>query len=124
MMLDLYHAQIGEGNLIELLERANPFIGEVQVADVSDRCEPGTGEISFSAIAAALDRIGYHGTIGLEAYACRGRKLAIVDDAHIRGHRHVSWLFGMVQHHSDMSKICARTTTKIFCYHGLCHRPR
>jgi hydroxypyruvate isomerase len=69
MMLDLYHAQIGEGNLIELLERADPFIGEVRVADVPDRCEPGTGEISFSAIAAALDRIGYHGTVGLEAYA-------------------------------------------------------
>ena len=69
MMLDLYHAQIGEGNLIELLERAKPFIGEVQVADVPGRCEPGTGEIDYSAIAAALGRIGYHGTVGLEAYA-------------------------------------------------------
>ena len=29
MMLDLYHAQIGEGNLIELLRRAGPLIGEV-----------------------------------------------------------------------------------------------
>ena len=34
MNLDLYHAQIGEGNLIELLRESAPWIGEVQVADV------------------------------------------------------------------------------------------
>ena len=62
MILDLYHAQIGEGNLIELLERAKSLIGEVQVADVPGRCEPGTGEINYSAIAAALKKIGYRGT--------------------------------------------------------------
>ena len=35
--LDLYHAQIGEGNLIELCQRALPWIGEIQVADVPGR---------------------------------------------------------------------------------------
>ena len=69
MMLDLYHAQIGEGNLIELLRRAGPLIGEVQVADVPGRCEPGTGEINYPAIAGALDELGYRGTVGLEAWA-------------------------------------------------------
>ena len=69
MMLDLYHAQIGEGNLISLLERAGPAIGEVQVADVPGRCEPGTGEINYPAVAAALRRIGYAGTVGMEAWA-------------------------------------------------------
>jgi hydroxypyruvate isomerase len=69
MMLDLYHAQIGEGNLIELLRRAAPHIGEVQVADVPGRCEPGTGEINYPAVAGALDDMGYHGTVGLEAWA-------------------------------------------------------
>jgi hydroxypyruvate isomerase len=69
MMLDLYHAQIGEGNLVALVERAGAAIGEVQVADVPGRCEPGTGEIYYPAVAGALDRIGYTGTIGLEAYA-------------------------------------------------------
>ena len=65
-MLDLYHAQIGEGNLIELVRRAGPLIGEIQVADVPGRCEPGTGEISYPAIAAALADLGYAGTVGLE----------------------------------------------------------
>jgi hydroxypyruvate isomerase len=67
--LDLYHAQIGEGNLIELLRRALPFVGEIQVADVPGRCEPGTGEIHYPAIARALAQAGYRGTVGLEAWA-------------------------------------------------------
>jgi hydroxypyruvate isomerase len=69
MMLDLYHAQIGEGNLIELLRRAGPLIGEIQVADVPGRCEPGTGELNYPAIAAAIQEMGYRGTVGLEAWA-------------------------------------------------------
>jgi hydroxypyruvate isomerase len=69
MNLDLYHAQIGEGNLIELVRRAAPLIGELQVADVPGRCEPGTGEINYPAIAAALEELGYRGTVGLEAWA-------------------------------------------------------
>ena len=69
MMLDLYHAQIGEGNLIELVRRCGDAIGEIQVADVPGRCEPGTGEINYPAIAEALRGIGYTGTIGMEAWA-------------------------------------------------------
>ena len=77
MMLDIYHAQIGEGNLIELLRRAAPFIGEIQVADVPGRCEPGTGEINYPAIAKALADIGYCGTVGLEAWASGDDELAL-----------------------------------------------
>jgi hydroxypyruvate isomerase len=69
MMLDLYHAQIGEGNLVELIRRCGDAIGEVQVADVPGRCEPGTGEIHYPAIAKALRDIGFAGTVGLEAFA-------------------------------------------------------
>ncbi|WP_395310866.1 TIM barrel protein [Mycobacterium sp. AMU20-3851] len=69
MMLDLYHAQIGEGNLVELVRRCGPAIGEIQVADVPGRCEPGTGEIHYPAVARALRDTGYDGTVGLEAYA-------------------------------------------------------
>ena len=67
--LDLYHAQIGEGNLIQLVERALPLVGEIQVADVPGRCEPGTGEINYPAVAAALDRLGYTGVVAMEAWA-------------------------------------------------------
>lgn len=78
MNLDLYHAQIGEGNLIELLQRALPMVGEIQVADVPGRCEPGTGEINYPAIAAALHRLGYDGVVGLEAFAS-GESLAALE---------------------------------------------
>jgi hydroxypyruvate isomerase len=67
--LDLYHAQIGEGNLVELVERALPLVGEIQVADVPGRCEPGTGEIHYPAVAAALDRLRYDGVVALEGWA-------------------------------------------------------
>lgn len=69
MMLDLYHAQIGEGNLVELVRRCGDSIGEIQVADVPGRCEPGSGEIHYPAVAKALREIGYSGTVGMEAFA-------------------------------------------------------
>lgn len=67
--LDLYHAQIGEGNLIELCRTAQPWIGEIQVADVPGRCEPGTGEINYAGVAKALVEMGYNGPVGMEAWA-------------------------------------------------------
>jgi hydroxypyruvate isomerase len=67
--LDLYHAQIGEGNLIELCRKCLPWIGEVQVADVPGRMEPGTGEINWQGVARALKAMGYVGPVGMEAFA-------------------------------------------------------
>ena len=75
--LDLYHAQIGEGNLIDLLGRCLPWIGEIQVADVPGRCEPGTGEINYRAVAGALDGLGYRGVVGLEAWASGDPDIAL-----------------------------------------------
>lgn len=77
LMLDLYHAQIGEGNLIELCRKALPFIGEIQVADVPGRFEPFTGEINYPAIAKALHKMGYAGTIGLEGWPSGDDELAL-----------------------------------------------
>ena len=75
--LDLYHAQIGEGNLIDLIGRALPWIGEIQVADVPGRCEPGTGEINYSAIARTLADLRYTGTVAMEAFASGDSVLAL-----------------------------------------------
>jgi hydroxypyruvate isomerase len=67
--LDLYHTQIGEGDLMRWCEKCLPWIGEVQVADNPGRFEPGTGEINYPAIAAGLKSMGYTGPVGLEAWA-------------------------------------------------------
>lgn len=75
--LDLYHAQIGEGNLIELCRKALPWIGEIQVADVPGRCEPGTGEVNWPGIAKALKAMGYSGPIGMEAWASGDSDVAL-----------------------------------------------
>ena len=75
--LDLYHAQIGEGNLIELCRKCLPWIGEIQVADVPGRYEPGTGEINYPGIAKALLTMGYRGPVGMEAFASADAEAAL-----------------------------------------------
>lgn len=76
--LDLYHTQIGEGDLIRWCRACLPFIGEVQVADNPGRCEPGTGEINYRGVALALRDIGYAGPVGMEAFA-RGDEEAALE---------------------------------------------
>ena len=77
MNLDLYHAQIGEGNLIELVRQSKDYLGEIQVADVPGRCEPGTGEINYPAIAKVIREIGYTGTVAMEAWASGDSEVAL-----------------------------------------------
>ncbi len=67
--LDLYHTQIGGGDVIHHAEACLPWIGEVQVADNPGRCEPGTGEMNWPMIARALHNMGYRGPVGMEAFA-------------------------------------------------------
>lgn len=69
MNLDLYHAQIGDGQLIETCRKSLPWIGEIQVADTPGRCEPGTGEINYANVAKALQEMGYAGVVAMEAWA-------------------------------------------------------
>jgi hydroxypyruvate isomerase len=69
MNLDLFHTQIGEGDLVRWCEKCLPWIGEVQVADNPGRFEPGTGEINYPAVAQALKDMGYRGPVGLESNA-------------------------------------------------------
>ena len=75
--LDLYHTQIGEGDLIRWCEACRPWIGEVQVADNPGRFEPGTGEVNYPAVARALHDMGYTGPVTLEAYASRDADTAL-----------------------------------------------
>lgn len=71
MNLDLYHAQIGEGDLAGLIRRSLPWVGEIQVADVPGRCEPMTGEVRWNFLAQVLADAGYDGVVAMEAFASR-----------------------------------------------------
>jgi hydroxypyruvate isomerase len=75
--LDLYHTQIGEGDLIRWCEACLPWIGEVQVADNPGRCEPGTGEINYVGVARALREMNYEGPVGMEAFAAKEPEAAL-----------------------------------------------
>jgi len=75
--LDLYHTQIGDGDLIRWCRKCLPWIGEVQVADNPGRCEPGTGEINYRGVAMALYEMGYRGPVGMEAFAAGDPEVAL-----------------------------------------------
>jgi hydroxypyruvate isomerase len=68
LLLDVYHAQIEEGNLVATIRQCRGSIGHVHVADVPGRHEPSTGEINYSRVAGIFREIQYEGVIGLEAY--------------------------------------------------------
>lgn len=68
ILLDLYHAQVQEGNVIQLIRDYHQFVGYIHVADVPGRHEPGTGEMNYAAIVEALRDVDYRGPIGLEAF--------------------------------------------------------
>lgn len=75
--LDLYHTQIGEGDLVRWCKKCLPWIGEVQVADNPGRFEPGTGEINYRGVAQALKDMGYRGPVAMEAFAAGDSEKAL-----------------------------------------------
>jgi hydroxypyruvate isomerase len=77
LLLDIYHAQVEEGNIIQSIRDYGRFIGHVHVADVPGRHEPGTGEINYPKVVQALREIKYEGDIGLEAWAESSDDLAV-----------------------------------------------
>ena len=75
LMLDIYHAQIGEGNLVERIDMravwAKSRLPMFQALRARDR------EINYPRIAQALHDIGYQGTVGMEAWASGDSELAL-----------------------------------------------
>ena len=64
--MDLYHAQIVEGDLSERIRRWLPHIGHIQIAGVPGRHEPDIGEINYAWIFKLLDEVKYDGWVGCE----------------------------------------------------------
>jgi len=66
LQLDLYHAQIQEGNLIPNIDAAWSEVAYVQVGDNPGRHEPGTGEINYRNVFRHLHGKGFTGVVGME----------------------------------------------------------
>ena len=65
MLVDTFHMNIEEPDLVESITHAKGYISHVHFAD-SNRWAPGSGHIGFEAILDALKRIGYQGAISAE----------------------------------------------------------
>jgi hydroxypyruvate isomerase len=66
VQMDLYHAQIVEGDLSARLRHWLPQIGHIQIAGVPGRHEPDEGEVNYRYLFALLDELGYAGWVGCE----------------------------------------------------------
>ncbi|QKV51868.1 2-oxo-tetronate isomerase [Comamonas antarctica] len=68
VQMDLYHCQIGEGDLAMKLRQYLPGgrVGHLQIAGVPGRHEPDVGEIHYPYLFALLDELGYAGWVGCE----------------------------------------------------------
>ncbi len=72
VQMDLYHAQIVEGDLAVKLRKYIQGIGHIQIASVPERHEPDDGEVNYPYLFRLLDELQYNGWIGCE-YRPRGR---------------------------------------------------
>lgn len=64
LMVDIFHMQMIQGNIINSFKELQPFIGHVQIAQAPNRNEPNSlGELNLKFI---LDSIEYDGVIGCE----------------------------------------------------------
>jgi hydroxypyruvate isomerase len=72
VQMDLYHAQIVEGDLTEKLQRWLPGIGHIQIAGVPGRHEPDIGEVNYAYLFKVLDELKYDGWVGCEYRPLQG----------------------------------------------------
>lgn len=66
LLLDVYHLQVQEGDLVSTLREQLPRVRHIQIADPPDRTEPGGGEISWPRVFGTLLDASYPGWIGCE----------------------------------------------------------
>ncbi|WP_342755501.1 2-oxo-tetronate isomerase [Pantoea sp. MBD-2R] len=64
--LDLFHAQLVDGNLSQLIRANRGRYRHVQIASAPDRHEPDEGEINYPWLFSLLDEVGYDGWVGCE----------------------------------------------------------
>ena len=65
-LYDIFHEQMGFGNLIEKLDKHIDVIGLIHVADVPGRLVPGTGEINYGNIYRKLVELNYRNIVAME----------------------------------------------------------
>jgi hydroxypyruvate isomerase len=74
VQMDLYHAQIVEGDLAMKLRQYLPTgrVGHIQIAGVPERHEPDEGELNCPYLFTLIDELGFDGWVGCEYRPRRG----------------------------------------------------
>nr|WP_230681274.1 TIM barrel protein [Paracidovorax cattleyae] len=74
VQMDLYHCQVGEGDVATKLRRYLPTgrVGHLQIAGAPERHEPDVGELHYPYLLRLVDALGYAGWIGCEYRPARG----------------------------------------------------
>jgi hydroxypyruvate isomerase len=65
-LYDIFHEQMGYGNLIEKLDNHIDVIGLIHIADVPGRHQPGSGEIDYGNIYRKLAQLNYRHAVAME----------------------------------------------------------
>ena len=82
LLLDIYHVQIMNGDLIRRIREYKDYIGYVQAAGVPGRNElDASQEINFPAVLKALAESGYRGYLGLEFIPTRSDPMESYSEA-------------------------------------------
>ncbi len=71
IMLDCFHTQTMEGNLLNMFQQFLPYIGHIQISAFPDRGEPDIGDIDYQSLLPEVVSMGYDGYFGAE-YTPRG----------------------------------------------------
>jgi len=66
ILYDIYHQQISEGNITQIILENIEHIGHFHIAAVPGRVEPCNGELNYPYIIEKIKESGYSGYIGLE----------------------------------------------------------
>ena len=79
ILMDIYHQQVTEGNIIHSIRQYAPVIGHYHCAGVPGRTELVGGELDYRAIFRAIDQSGYDGYVGLEFRAAGDTGAALAE---------------------------------------------
>ena len=74
ILMDMYHQQIHEGNLIPNMDASYSEIAYFQIGDNPGRKEPLSGEINYQNIFRHIKKKGFTGVLGMEHGNSQGGK--------------------------------------------------
>ena len=67
LLLDLFHEQLGSGNIVNTIRDTVPeYVEHIHAADAPLRSQPGTGELNWETVIDTLEDVGYDGYLGGE----------------------------------------------------------